>query len=344
MVIGLKVLSYELLNIPNDLVFTLNRNAARVSNSVLKVIHRHLPKAEIYISENQEEAENHIKSILKSSPKHIFTGGGDGTTYNFLNMVRKHDTKRLDETSFGLLGLGTGNGLASELNSHKLEYVLNKIKIGDILKTREFNLIETEGKMVHFSTLGLDAQVLNDFIALKEEKPFFRKKRMGLPAYLYAYSTKTAHCDALNNKPWEVRVINESDTVFKISHSKGMELLPVKKGETIYEGPANLAGVGTASFYGFKFNVFPFAPVKKDYMHLRIVNISNREFLKNCVSLWTGKYENENVIRDFLVKKVRLQFSKSAPFQTGGDAKGYRDEIIYDISDQKVKLIDFSEL
>ncbi len=338
-------MSFELINTPSDIVFTLNRNAARVSNKIKKVIHKYLPEAEVYLSNDQEEAENHIKSILKNSPKHIFTGGGDGTTYNFLNLIRKHGIKRLDEyPSLGLLGLGTGNGLASEVNSHNLEYVLNKIKAGDIFNTREFNLIETEGKLVHFSTLGLDAQVLNDFIALKEEKPLFRKKRMGLPAYLYAYLTKTAHCDALKDKPWEVRIINEGDAVYKINHSSGPVLLPLKKGDTIYEGPANLAGVGTASNYGFKFKVFPFAPAKKDFMNLRIVNISNREFLKNWYSLWNGKYENESIIKDFLVQKVRLQFSKSAPFQTGGDAKGYRDEIIYDISDQKVKLIDFSEL
>jgi diacylglycerol kinase family enzyme len=342
---GIRFMSYELLKKPGDMVFTLNMNAARVSSGIKKVIHSYLPEAEIYLSNNQEEAESHIKSIIKKSPRHIFTGGGDGTTYNFLNLIRKYGTKRLEDyPSIGLLGLGTGNGLASEVNSHNLEYVLNQIREGNIFNTREYNLIETEDKIVHFSTLGLDAQVLNDFLALKEEKPFFNKKKMGLPAYLYAYFTKTAHCDALNNKPWEVRVINESDTVYKISHSRGMELLPVKKGEIIYEGPANLAGVGTASNYGFNFKVFPFAPAKKDFMNLRIVNISNRVFLKNWYALWTGKYENEEIIKDFLVKKVRLQFSQSAPFQTGGDARGYRDEIIYEISDQKVKLIDFSEV
>ena len=337
-------MSYELITPSPDIVFTLNKNAARVTNKIKRIIHQYLPEADVYLSNDQDEAESHIKSILKNPERHIFTGGGDGTTYNFLNMIRKYGNKNLNEyPGLGLLGLGTGNGLASEVNSHNLEYVLNKIKSGNIAQTKEYNLIETDNCLVHFSTLGVDAQVLNDFIEVKDKYPLFRKKRLGLPAYLFAYFTKTSHCDALNKKPWEVRIINEGDAVYSVSHSKEPKLLEINKGDIIYEGPANLAGVGTASNYGFNFKVFPFARQFKDFMNLRIVNISNTEFITHWYALWTGKYENEKVLKDFLVKKVRLQFSKPAPFQTGGDAKGYREEIVYEISEQKVKLIDFTE-
>lgn len=338
-------MKYPLVAEKPSFAFALNKNASRVSNDVKKVIHSYLPEAEVYISNDFEEAENHIKSIIKNQYKYIFTGGGDGTTYHFLNLIRKHGNKNLsDYPSIGLLGLGTGNGLASEVNAHNLEYVLGRIKGGYLHQTKKYNLIETEEHLVHFSTLGLDAQILNDFIDVKEEHPFLKRKGMGLPAYLYAYFSKSMYCDALNNKPWEIQIINEGDEVYKINSDREPELLTMKKGKVIYDGYANLAGVGTATNYGFKFKVFPYARAKKDFMNLRVINLSNSEFLSNWYSLWTGKYKNENILKDFLVKKVRIKFSKPAPFQFGGDAKGFRDEIVYEVSDHKVNLLDFSEL
>jgi len=327
-------------NLHPDIAFFLNKNASKVSEKTLDKIIYHIPNANIYISKDKKEAEHQIKSIINKN-KFIFAGGGDGTLYNLINLIKKHSKKNLNESNIGLLGLGTGNGLATEVCSDNFDYVINKIKNRELSKTKEYNLIDVENSLVHFSSLGLDAQILNDFIEIKEEHPFLKKKNMGLLAYLTAYTTKTIH-NKLLKKHWKIQVINEDESIYKISHSKGIELLPISKGELIYEGYSNLAGVGTASNYGFGFKVFPFAKALKNFMHLRIANINNLEMLAHPYSLWSGKYENENFMKDFLVKKVKISFSEPIPFQMGGDAKGYRNEILYSISDQKVNIVDFS--
>jgi diacylglycerol kinase family enzyme len=56
-------------------------------------------------------------------------------------------------------------------------------------------------------------------------------------------------------------------------------------------------------------------------------------------SIWNGTYRSPT-IQDFWVDAVRLEFSKPVPFQVGGDAVGYREEMEFRLSSKSVRLVD----
>jgi len=322
-----------------EFAFFLNNNAGKMNRGILAKITAQFPGAEIFLSHNDNESNLYLQKIIQENYRYLFLGGGDGTFFNFLNQIPEALNPDL---LIGILGLGTGNGLATEVNSTHFQNTLNKIKKSSFANFSNYRLISTEGKFTHFSSVGLDAQVLNDFIRIKNRYPLLKRKYFGLPAYLLAYFLLSAKSEIIRRGVM-VKVINEGEKVYRINEQRQADLLDLKPGEIIYEGLANLTGVATSSFYGFGFKVFPYARLNENLMNLRIANISNQEFLINPRSLWRGSYYNDQFINDYLVTRVRILFAQDSPWQIGGDAFGFRQEITYELSEKKVKILDFSQ-
>jgi diacylglycerol kinase family enzyme len=104
-----------------------------------------------------------------------------------------------------------------------------------------------------------------------------------------------------------------------------------------------MAAAGTIPFYGFDFKIFPFAAKRAGMMHLRVGAESPSRIVANLSKLWRGRWFPKGIL-DFHARDVRIQFERPMPFQIGGDAEGYRDEVVLELAPEAVEVMDFSQV
>ena len=326
------------------------------------MISQHVDTEDIYITRTIEQSDQSLDEIIEKKYPLVLCGGGDGTAMRIIEQMRlKVEAKNRGGGDyafprFGLLKLGTGNGWAGLLNvpsKVKPIWALRQLREHELVFSN-FNMIElfavtrqagegAESRLFHFGGLGVDALILNDYIDFKSPytEGFMWKLGNSLAGYLIALFFKSIPKVLFQKFNINIRAINQSDApVYKVSRSKGIEEIAVKKGETLYEGPSLIAGFGTTTNYGFNLKVFPYAREKRGYMNLRFADVTVPRALANLRNIWVGTWEYRGLY-DFLVQDVRIECEQDAPFQLGGDPEGYRREVNLRVSDFTVDVMDF---
>jgi len=351
----------------------LNINARGVSKKVRDTISQIVPEEDLFISHSELEAETHAHEIIKRRYKGVFSGGGDGSLILLVNLLWENVIKLNEELSsgsnaairdgykgtgdiviepyrfpfLGILKLGTGNGWASVVGSKKGVEQLKYVLAGGDLKFTPFDLIFTENRRFHFSGLGWDAAILNDYIDFKKlgnRFPYLKKYLASLPGYISSMMIRTIPRELtkqiLNLKQSRCEIVNRGARVFRIEG--GGRPVPVRfgRGDRIFSGNVNVVGVATTPNYGFNLKAFPYAMTMPGMMNLRIIQAGIPELIMNAGPIWNGVYCSPK-IHDFLVSDVEIFFSASMPLQIGGDAEGMRDYIRYKVVPDAVRTLDF---
>src|SRR5687768_9621682 len=70
----------------------LNANARKVGPKVRSHLESLVPRGDLYWSRSLSEAEEHVGRIVERGYSTVFTGGGDGTICNTINLL--HDQLR----------------------------------------------------------------------------------------------------------------------------------------------------------------------------------------------------------------------------------------------------------
>ena len=73
---------------------------------------------------------------------------------------------------------------------------------------------------------------------------------------------------------------------------------------------------------------------------LRLTAIGVPKILANLRTLWRGGPPPRGVF-DFQCDKVLIRFDREMPLQVGGDAEGYRREVVLEMAERPLELIDF---
>ena len=338
----------------------LNKNAKQVDASVAKRLARLVPASDFFYSHTLEESEAFARQMVQRGYGTILCGGGDGTLVNVMNHVfryvdeandwrlqrARHFGERqalLPYPEFGILKLGTGNGLSSVVGASKPTEDLQKVLSGPRHSAVNIDLIESEGTRFFFAGMGYDARILNDYNALKmwaaKYKPM-KKLTATAAGYLMAILGKSVPGFMRHGFAQNVRVTNLGDDAYFMDPRRGDRAMPIKHGAVLYEGPASLCGVGTTPFYGFGFKIYPFAGTMPGFMNLRVATCAPFKPLANLASLWKGHYRSAEIL-DFMVNKVKIETEKPMPFQHSGDGQGSRTEITYQISERPLKVVDY---
>ncbi|WP_373049622.1 diacylglycerol/lipid kinase family protein [Vulgatibacter sp.] len=327
----------------------LNANAKRVSRRVHNALRHVVPEDDLFLSRTVADARNIARAVVDRQYRTVFTGGGDGTFVSFvteiLDAVREHATFQLPR--FGVLKLGTGNALAGMVGATAGEGILDDVlraRAGEVPSVRRIDLITTDGRLTPFAGIGLDAAILNDYVAVKRKLGQGRLKRLGTGAsgYALAVATRTLPHYLVHRKSPEVEVINGRGVATLV----GADGKPVKDfgpGELLFRGPASMCAGSTVPFYGFNFKMFPFAGMVPGRMQLRVSNLKPFTVVTHLDAIWKGRFRHPDV-SDFLVEDVIVRANEKLPLQIGGDAEGYRDEIRLGLAPRQIELVDFSAL
>lgn len=327
----------------------VNGNAKSVSAEVIHTLDQILDGGDLYVSRRIEESEAIAKSLLDRGYDTILTGGGDGTFTTVVTAVVKEARARgIKPPRFGLLRLGTGNSLAWVVGASQTGSGTRVAKAlsADIARlradagSRPLPLVEVEGTLSPFCGFGIDANVLHDYAVTKKllsKVPFL--KAAGVMTYAIAATTRTIPEYLFKPTP-HCRAINRGNDAFRVGAGGGPTGSPIKAGSVIYEGPATLASMSTIPYYGFGFRMFPHAEERPGKMALRISTISSVIFSANFPAIWRGEYYNPEVLFDYFVDDVELEFDPATNFQIGGDIVGERRRVRAQLTDP-IPVVDF---
>jgi diacylglycerol kinase family enzyme len=339
----------ELRLVPREsrVAVLLNANAKRVGSRVKRAFSEIVPKDDLFFSQSLEEAELHARTIIARRYETVLSGGGDGTLTNTMNMLIRASESVLGRRAhalpdIGILRLGTGNGLAWMTGAGRPVDDVMRALAGSERVAHPLRLIQDPrtGWVFPFCSMGYDAQVLNDYVALvKDAKSNVGKKlAKTLAGYFYALGTRTIPHE-LKNERAHVRI--QATGRSSIIDPETDEEIPLEKGATLFEGIARSISAGTSPFYGFGLMVHPFARRRMDRFHLRVSSASISYLLGHLPSLWKGTMRTPSVV-DFLVEGVTIESSIRMPLQLAGDAAGFTDRLELSLSDRAFRLLEGS--
>src|SRR5688500_14610794 len=259
------------------LAVLLNQHARGVRPSTAKKLKEAAPAASVIVTRTRQEAEDAIRDVLSRGFRRIVAGGGDGTVVAVATTIRNQvDVLREKDPSvtlpeLGVLKLGTGNAVADLLGGRRAAEDLRQMAESKSPSTTDLDLIDCEGIQAPFVGFGYDAQILNDFVFLKENaRPAFTRKMVGsLPGYLIAAFGKSVPNQMMRKRDVEVRVVNAGNRVLRCT-PHGIFEREVAPGAVLYQGPVRMLSAGTVPYYGFKFRMFPYARRHRALMQLRI--------------------------------------------------------------------------
>lgn len=331
----------------------LNANARKVTDRVIRSLSHVVPEEDLFVSRSQLDARRITQTVLERRYHTVFMGGGDGTFMGFVNEIYGQLEQRnryLHQRAprFGILKLGTGNGMAALVNASStrgdgiLDDVL-RARAGEVPGYRRVDMLLVEGKRAPFAGLGVDGKLLNDYIWVKENlgRGLFKSVMTVPGGYFSAVAFKTIPHYVARSTWFDCDVINNSGDAYLVGPDGNPTGAAIKPGELIHSGRLMMASAGTIPFYGFELKMFPFATRRDGYMNLRLGAVSAGAVLANLPRLWAGTWRSDG-IRDFYAKDVTIKFKKPMAFQIGGDAEGYRESVRLQVAPEPIELIDFT--
>jgi len=321
----------------------LNPNARRVSGGVQAKIHEIVDPEHIYISESEDRAGEVVSEIVDRGYDTVFTGGGDGTVTQFINMLPGD----VPDPRIGILKLGTGNAMAEIVSSGNPLIDLRTYTANPSRDSYELGLCEAEGTRFAFAGLGLDAAILNDYRRLKQrfDNGLLKPLVHNVAGYLIATFGMTIpqHVSRwLRGERTRVRITNLDSDAYAIRVGKhgGDVDRKIGRGEVIYEGTVNTVSFGTCPFYGYRLKMLPFAGVDPSYFHLRVSDVPITTLVANLPSIWNGSIAHPRMY-DFHARRVHIEYETEQPYQLAGEAMGMRRELTVGMSDRSVDLVRF---
>jgi diacylglycerol kinase family enzyme len=330
----------------------LNTNARRVDARVVRTLSRIVPEQDLFLSRSELDCRRIVQTVLERNYPVVFTGGGDSTFQGFVSEVFRQLEPRgrfagKRAPRFGVLKLGTGNGLASYVSAGAGEDGLLRdvvrARTGDVPGYRRMDLLMVDGQRTAFAGLGMEGKLLNDYLWLKNMlgHGLTRKMLTGPAGYFSEIAFKTVPYSLLNPTWVECEITNgRAGEAYRVGPSGNPTGAPIAPGETLFRGRVMMAAAATMPYYGYSFRMFPFAGERQGMMHLRLGQLHASNVLANLPKLWAGRWFPEG-IHDFYAREAHIRFARPMPFQVGGDAAGYRQEVKLSVAPESVELLDF---
>lgn len=326
--------------LPDDrYAVVLNGNAGRVTPRLRRAMAEVVPKDRLFFTESQEHAAEVLHRAVERELSTVFAGGGDGTIVDTINTLHgfRGDAPRLP--AVGVLRLGTGNALARWLGSGGPVRDLKRWQEGRVHRVHDVSMVESEGKLFPFAGLGHDAAVLNDYIWIKGKGKgrWWEPLCKGMSGYVLAGALRTLPNYLTRENPM-VTVTNQGSAAFRIGPKGEVVGDAIPTGGVIYRGPAALVGAATTPLYGYGMRMFPHATRWPGRFQLRVVNMSAVQCAVNMPAVFRGTCTHPGLM-DFYVDRARVQLEDAVPYQLGGDARGYRNELTFALARFPVQMV-----
>ncbi len=317
----------------------LNANAGRVTPRLRRAMSDLVPRDRLFFTESPEHAREVLEGCVEREVDTVFAGGGDGTIVGVINTLDELRHRADHVPDVGILRLGTGNALAHWMNSGRPLRDIRRWRSGRVHRAVPVRMVVAEDTLFPFAGLGYDAAILNDYNWLRGKATgrWWDRLAHGVPGYLLAGYLKTLP-NYLRRDPPMVTVYNLGGPAQRIGAEGRPEGPPIDHGGIIYRGPATMIGAASTPLYGAGMKMFPFATSRAGRFQLRIAALRPLDVARNLLTLWQGTLRHA-LLHDFWAERVRLVFDEAMPYQLGGEARGYRQEMTFGLAEHPVTLV-----
>ncbi len=331
----------QIIKSPGRYAVLLNARAKRWTGDLHGDIQRWVSPRDLYLTDDFTQAERTLDRLVKEDYDFIFTGGGDGTIAYLINSierrVRSGMVSREKAPGVGVLRMGTGNALASYVESSDIVDDLRKLREGGPMVVYDVQMVDCAEGLFPFVGFGWDGLILNDYDALKDavRGTAVENYVTGLGGYAMSIGSRSI--------PNAVKVGAVPTILTALDHCieidpQGNEIAEWHADDVMFDGMAKVCGCGTIPYWGFKIRMFPHCNQRQGYFQLRVYWGSVSWILKHLPAFWDGALE-PGKYREFLCKGVRCEFpDKPLAYQVGGDAKGFERMVEWKTSEFPAKL------
>jgi diacylglycerol kinase (ATP) len=232
---------------------------------------------------------------LSSGNDIIVAVGGDGTIADVLQGIWESSRRR--EVLLGIVPLGSGNAFRKSLCIPK--DIKKSISILSAGKTREISLMDIEGKIAGFASVGATAQA-------GVEK--LKNRVHGLWGHVLGGMV-------IPRLPrWDVEVYLE-DGVDDEGNAFARRTLHLKILDCI---------VAKSNYFGYSWRIAPLASLDDDYLDVTFFEMSGRKYALLLPLLYFGIYQRRQ--KHYKARRLVLR-GKDLPVQYHGELLGVRDRV-----------------
>ncbi len=256
----------------------------------------------------QGDKELTIETVRKACPgsQTIVVVGGDGTVADAIQGIMA--SGRAKEACLGIIPLGSGNAFRKSLGIPKnVKKALRVLAEG---KTREIDLIEVEGRLAGFASVGAAASVTQEKL---------RHRVQSLAGHLLASRILLT----LPKKEVEIELfdgISEGERF-------GQKTLKLRLFDCI---------VGKTNYFGYGWKIAPKAEIDDGYLDVTFLETSGPEYMLCFPLLYFGLFQRKQ--KHFKVKKMVIH-GKDLALQYNGEFLGVKDEFEFRILPRALKVI-----
>lgn len=316
----------------------LNANAGRVTPALVRQIRAAVDDpAQVHLTESPEHARAVLQQALHGGTRTVFAGGGDGTIVGVINTLRDLGARK--QTAIGMLPLGTGNALTRWVGSRSPVEALRRWRSGAVHQLRYLPMIEAEGDAFPFAGAGADAAILNDYNDIRErgKGQWWEPLSHGIAGYTLAGLTRTLP-RYLRRPRTHVEVINLGAPAQRLGADGALLGEPIPTGGVIYRGTAALVGAATTPLLGYGMRFFPYGDTRPDRFHLRIADTTPLQSARLIPAAFRG-ITGHPLVHDIHAEQVRIRFEDALPYQYAGEARGYRQELVFGLSRHRTPIL-----
>ncbi len=263
-----------------------------------------------------------------------------------LNLLREQGARHFPIV--GALKLGTGNGWARVTGCPRFSSLVRALsELPRQLPTTTYDLVEVEGRLCHFTGVGWDARILNDYLRNVRSSRIPARLREGIGGYLFALFRYTIPEEFQLLRSYgqaRVRLENLGGTASTLDAR--CNVTPLAGSEAggpralLFEGPLSVGAAGTSEEWGFGFRAFPYARRGPRAINIRVYDRPVGEATRQMLNLWRGRLPQPGMT-DWYATHVRMTFSRPVPFQMGGDGEGLRETVEFRLADETVQMVDW---
>jgi len=255
------------------------------------------------------EKEKMIELVKEKSLNHkvIVVAGGDGTIADAFQGII--ESGRAREVLLGLIPLGSGN--ASRKSLHIPRSVRKALKILYEGKTREMDLIDIEGKVAGFASIGAAAKVT-------QEKT--RHKIQGLLGHLLASRIMLT----LSKKEQGIELL---DGVSDDGEYFDKKILKLKLYDCV---------VGKTNYFGYNWKIAPKAKLDDGFLDITFFETSGLKYLLVFPLIYFGLYQRR--LKHFKARRMIIS-GQNLPVQYNGEVLGVKDKFEFNVLPRALRII-----
>jgi diacylglycerol kinase (ATP) len=252
---------------------------------------------------------NMIELVRKISPAYstIIALGGDGTVADVLQGIRAAGREK--NVLLGIVPLGSGNAFRKSLAIPK--DVRRAIRVLQEGEPREVNLMEVEGFLCGFSSIGATAGASNESLRTRV-KGFWGHLLAGL--------------GLLSRPLWEVEV-ELKDGIDERGAPFDRKVLKLKILDCV---------VAKSNYFGYSWRIAPEASLDDDYLDITFYEMPGWKYALLLPLTYFGLYQRR--LKHFKARELVLR-GKGLPVQYHGEYLGTKDRVEVKAMPRAIRII-----